>query len=123
LAAIAADAPIWAWYVGYFLSGVSMAVFGVLWVGALQQHVPEAALGRVFSIDALANASLAPVGALVAVAVAAHVSMQGAAVAGLVVLLASIAMVLPVRGIATFGATAPSATRVDATPESTVSTA
>lgn len=122
LAAIAMDAPIWAWYVGYFLSGVSMAVFGVLWVGALQQHVPEAALGRVFSIDSLANASLAPLGALVAVAVAAHVSMQVAAVAGLVVLLTSIAMVLPVRGIATFGTVEPSTADVDAPSESAVST-
>jgi MFS family permease len=125
LAAIALDAPIWAWYVGYFLSGVSMAVFGVLWVGALQQHVPEAALGRVFSIDALANASLAPVGALIAVAVAAHVSMDVAAAAGLVVLLASIAMVLPVRGIATFGNLEPpesSTTKVDAPSASTIVT-
>ena len=120
LAAIAVDAPIWAWYVGYFLSGVSMAVFGVLWVGALQQHVPEAALGRVFSIDALANASLAPVGALIAVAVAAHVSMHVAAAAGLVVLLASIVMVLPVRGIATFGTTEPSTTEADSPSGSTV---
>ena len=97
------------------------------WLGerppkALQQHVPEAALGRVFSIDSLANASLAPVGALVAVAVGAHVSMQVAGVAGLVVLLASIVMVLRVRGIATFGTAEPSTAVVAAPSESAVST-
>jgi hypothetical protein len=43
-------------------AGLGLSVFAILWTSALQTGVPRAYLGRVLSIDALANTGIAPVG-------------------------------------------------------------
>ncbi|MDQ3629471.1 MAG: MFS transporter [Actinomycetota bacterium] len=47
-------------------AGAGMEVFSVGWATALQQHVPEEVLGRVFSYDALGSFVAIPVGQLLA---------------------------------------------------------
>jgi hypothetical protein len=42
------------------INGVSFACFGVLWVTALQVHVPRRLLGRVTSVDWFGGTMLAP---------------------------------------------------------------
>src|ERR1700722_16127962 len=44
------------------LTGAAYALFGVLWISALQRSVPGGILGRVLSLDALANSALQPLG-------------------------------------------------------------
>jgi hypothetical protein len=43
------------------INGLSFACFGVLWVTALQVHVPRRLLGRVTSVDYFGGTLLAPV--------------------------------------------------------------
>jgi len=43
------------------INGLSFACFGVLWVTALQVHVPRRLLGRVTSVDYFGGTLLAPI--------------------------------------------------------------
>ena len=45
-----------------FISGLSTSVFALIWTHTLQEMVPSALLGRVYSIDALGSFVLLPVG-------------------------------------------------------------
>lgn len=47
-----------------FVSGLGMEVFGVGWITALHEHIPEAVLSRVSSYDALGSFVAMPVGTL-----------------------------------------------------------
>lgn len=49
---------------GFLVAGACMEVFGVGWLTALQQHIPEAVLSRVSSYDALGSFVAMPIGAL-----------------------------------------------------------
>ncbi|WP_072688799.1 MFS transporter [Rhodococcus marinonascens] len=64
LASLIVNGPMWVAYVGFCAAGVGLAVFGVLWITALQERIPRQTLGRVMSVDALASAALAPLGAV-----------------------------------------------------------
>jgi MFS family permease len=45
-----------------FVRGVSLTLFGLVWINTLQERVPREKLGRVYSIDALGSFALVPVG-------------------------------------------------------------
>jgi MFS transporter, DHA3 family, tetracycline resistance protein len=45
-----------------FVYGLSFSIFGLIWNNTLQEMVPHAMLGRVYSIDALGSWVLLPVG-------------------------------------------------------------
>lgn len=51
---------------GMFISGIAVAVFGVLWSTTLQQRVPGEVLSRVSSYDLFGALAFAPLGLLVA---------------------------------------------------------
>ena len=48
--------------VSMFISGISFAVFALIWTHTLQEMVPGEMLGRVYSIDALGSFVLLPIG-------------------------------------------------------------
>ena len=48
--------------VSMFISGISFAVFALIWTHTLQEIVPGEMLGRVYSIDALGSFVLLPIG-------------------------------------------------------------
>jgi MFS family permease len=47
---------------GMFVYGLSYSIFGLIWNNTLQEMVPHAMLGRVYSIDALGSWVLLPIG-------------------------------------------------------------
>ena len=49
-----------------FVVGLGETTLGLVWTNALQDHVPEDRLGRVYSLDAIGSYALIPVGYLVA---------------------------------------------------------
>lgn len=48
--------------ISMFISGISFAVFALIWTHTLQEMVPGEMLGRVYSIDALGSFVLLPIG-------------------------------------------------------------
>ena len=48
--------------ISMFISGISFAVFALVWTHTLQEMVPGDMLGRVYSIDALGSFVFVPVG-------------------------------------------------------------
>jgi len=73
-----------------FAGGAGMEVFGIGWSTALQEHIPEAVLSRVFSYDALGSFVAIPVGQVLVGPLAElfgarEVAMGGAVVYALVV--------------------------------------
>jgi hypothetical protein len=48
--------------ISMFISGISFAVFALVWTHTLQEMVPGDMLGRVYSIDALGSFVLLPIG-------------------------------------------------------------
>ncbi|KAA2254824.1 MFS transporter [Solihabitans fulvus] len=84
------------------LAGVGMGVFSVVWQTALQQHVPEDKLSRVFSYDMLGSFIAMPVGQLGAGFLATRFGAAEVVVGGGVVcLLATLGMLASpsVRGL------------------------
>ena len=49
-----------------FVVGLGETTLGLVWTNALQDHVPEDRLGRVYSLDAIGSYALIPLGYLVA---------------------------------------------------------
>ncbi|MDZ7881782.1 MAG: MFS transporter [Mycobacterium sp.] len=90
-------------YPSYFLLGVGMSVFGVLWIGALQDHVPDELLGRVLSIDELGNNVLSTIGLVLAGVVVAAMSLASTATVALVILVASVVAAVFVPGVVSLG--------------------
>ncbi|MBF6095741.1 MFS transporter [Nocardia cyriacigeorgica] len=100
VAAVAMVAPAWAIIPASAVAGIGLSLFGVLWISALQTGTPPDLLGRVLSIDALANSALSPVGLLLAAATIPLMGPEPVAWVAAVILVVSIAAVLPVRGVA-----------------------
>jgi MFS family permease len=69
-----------------FAAGAGMEVFGIGWTTALQEHVPEEVLSRVFAYDALGSFVAIPVGQLLAGPLAQWLGAPEVAVAGGVLL-------------------------------------
>lgn len=62
IAALALELPTLAIAAMAFLAGIGLELFGVYWDTALQQHVPQEALSRVSSYDALGSFVAIPIG-------------------------------------------------------------
>lgn len=90
-------------YPSYFALGVGMSVFGVLWIGALQDHVPDDLLGRVLSIDELGNNVLSTIGLVLAGVVVTAMSLASTAAVALVILVASVVAAVFVPGVVSLG--------------------
>jgi predicted MFS family arabinose efflux permease len=101
--ALAVTAPDYVIAVCAAVGGLGSALFGVLWITALQVGVPRAMIGRVLSIDALVNNAFAPVGLA---AMGAVIGVYGYAAIGwaaaLVAVTSSLALVF-VHAVSTFG--------------------
>ncbi|MGA5821611.1 MFS transporter [Kitasatospora sp. NPDC094028] len=76
--ALAVAAPLPVLIAAMFLSGVGVTVFGVNWMVALRQEIPEEAFSRVSAYDELGSLSLAPVGTALAGPAAAALGLSGA---------------------------------------------
>lgn len=96
---------------GFFIAGAGIEIFGVGWLTALQQHVPEAVLSRVSSYDSLGSFVAMPVGAFVygrlAIAFEPRVVLLTSAVGYAALSLATLAVpsVRALRQLSTTGAT------------------
>lgn len=89
------------------VAGAGLSAFGVIWISALQITTPGENLGRVMSVDALANSSLTPVGLSLSGWLYVLVGPTALAAFAAVVLVVSILAVLPVPGVADFRDQAP----------------
>ncbi|MFI8455099.1 MFS transporter [Kitasatospora sp. NPDC085464] len=76
--ALAAGAPLPLLVAAMFLSGVGVTVFGVNWMVALRQEIPEEMFSRVSAYDELGSYSLAPVGTALAGPAAVVLGLSGA---------------------------------------------
>jgi MFS family permease len=83
---LAAHGPVWLVALSMLVNGISADVFEVLWMTALQEHIPDEKLSRVTSYDALGSFVLGPLGLLAVgpVAAAAGIGMTLAAAGCLV---------------------------------------
>jgi len=102
LVALAAAAPAWLVIAVMLAEGVAMEVFGVTWMLALHQEIPEDKLSRVVAYDILGSVSLVPLGTALAgpAADAFGVSYALLGCAGLTVLLTGAVLFVPeVRGL------------------------
>ena len=68
---LAAHAPVWLAALAMLVNGICADVFEVLWMTALQEHIPDDKLSRVTSYDALGSFVLGPLGLLAVGPVAA----------------------------------------------------
>ncbi|MEV7600750.1 MFS transporter [Kitasatospora sp. NPDC089797] len=95
--ALAVHAPLPLLVAAMFLSGVGVTVFGVNWMVALQQEVPEEMFSRVSAYDELGSYSLAPIGTALAGPAAVALGLSGAlwACAGLCLLLSVAVLIDP----------------------------
>ena len=65
-----------------FAGGAGLEVFGIGWSTALQEHIPEEVLSRVFSYDALGSFLAIPLGQLLAGPLASYFGAQQVAIGG-----------------------------------------
>lgn len=72
---LAAHAPVWLAALSMLVNGICADVFEVLWMTALQEHIPGDKLSRVTSYDALGSFVLGPLGLLAAGPVAAAIGI------------------------------------------------
>jgi predicted MFS family arabinose efflux permease len=63
---------------GYFVAGVSLEIFSILWAMAMQQNVPQEKLSRVSAYDALGSIVFVPLGLSLAGPVADAVGLTNA---------------------------------------------
>jgi MFS family permease len=63
---------------GYFIAGVSLEIFSILWAMAIQQNVPQEKLSRVSAYDALGSIVFIPLGLSLAGPVADAVGLTNA---------------------------------------------
>ncbi len=90
-----------------FASGVGVTVFGVNWMVALQQEIPEELFSRVAAYDALGSPALTPLGTALAGPAAAALGLGNAlwTCATLTLLPAALALLVPeVRQLSRVGA-------------------
>ncbi|GAA3725633.1 MFS transporter [Streptomyces tremellae] len=119
LTALAVPVPAAVLAAAMFVAGASVEVFGVGWMTALQQEIPEEKLSRVSSYDWLGSMALVPVATALAGptqgAFGRGAALWGAA--GCVVLLTAAVLCVPdVRRIARRGADAPARGGLPAVP-------
>lgn len=94
---LAVGAPVWLIGLSALLAGACSDVFGVLWETGLQTHVPQAALSRVSSYDALGSFALGPLGLAVVGPIAAVAGVEATLLGGaaLVALASALALLSP----------------------------
>lgn len=61
---LALHAPVWLAALSMLVNGIAVDIFEVLWMTALQEHIPSDRLSRVNSYDALGSFALGPLGLL-----------------------------------------------------------
>lgn len=95
--ALAAAAPAPVLIASMLVSGVSIEVFGVTWMLALHQEIPEAKLSRVSAYDIFGSVSLIPVGTALAGPAAGALGLSAAlwGCAALTVLLTGAVLLAP----------------------------
>jgi MFS family permease len=76
LCLLAFHAPVWLVAVSMLANGVAIDVYEVLWLTALQEHIPGGKLSRVSSWDALGAFALGPVGLVLVGPVSAILGTQ-----------------------------------------------
>lgn len=86
-----------------FVTGLGLSVFGVAWTTAIQVTTPRDMLGRVFTLDALSNSALMPLGLVLAGYLVPRFGVSVVAWTSAVIRAASIIIVLPVPGVSAFG--------------------
>lgn len=93
--------PLWVFCAVCVVAWAGISVFIVLWYTALQEEIPPARQGRVFSLDSLANFGLEPIPLALAPLIARHLGLAPIAWAGLVVMLVTTYGALLVPGVRT----------------------
>jgi len=78
---------------GFFLAGMSLGLFGVIWAHSLQTHIPPDKLARVYAYDAMGSFISIPFGQLVAGPLATHFGMSA------VLLMSAVAVVVVTAGV------------------------
>jgi len=95
LTALATNVPYPLLLTAVFTAGTGSSIFGVLWITALQHHIPTNTLGRVLALDALGNSALQPLGLTTTATLAAFI------------LILTTLAVFPIPGIRTFVSPSP----------------
>ncbi|WP_018253987.1 MFS transporter [Salinispora mooreana] len=98
-----------------FIAGAGLGGFAVLWLSALQSSTPKEKLGRVMSVDSLANTSFTPIGLALAGWLFTVAGPTVLATIAAVVLALSVVAVLPIKGVADLGSPATPRSRKEAT--------
>ncbi|MGW2704815.1 MFS transporter [Streptomyces sp. NPDC001340] len=101
-AALAVPVPVGVLYVVMFVAGTTVEVFGVSWMTALHQEIPEDKLSRVSAYDWFGSVSLIPLATALAGPTESAVGRTAAlwGCAGLVVLVTALVLLVPdVRGL------------------------
>jgi MFS family permease len=75
---LALEAPLVVVVAGAVLTGIGFELFGVFWDVALQQNIPQQALSRVYSYDAVGSFVLMPMGLVVAGPLSEAIGVDGA---------------------------------------------
>ena len=92
--AVALKPPVVVLVVVFLLAGVGLAIHLALWFTTFQRNVPEAALSRVSSYDALGSFVLMPLGSIVAGPVASVVGLTQTLLATTVIELVCFAIII-----------------------------
>lgn len=108
-ACLAVQVPLPLWCAAQVLAWAGIGVFIVLWYTALQNEFPEAAQGRIFSLDSIGNFALQPIAIAAAPMLALTVGLPAFGVVAVVVLLISTYAVFAVPGTVALRSPAPPA--------------
>ncbi|MFG2651958.1 MFS transporter [Streptomyces sp. NPDC048436] len=96
-AALAVPLPVWGLAVVMFVSGVTIEVFGVSWMTAMHQEIPEEKLSRVAAYDAFGSLAMVPLATALAgpaeLAFGRSASLWGCA--ALVVVVTALVLLVP----------------------------
>jgi hypothetical protein len=103
LLALALGLPLHLLGVAVVATGFGYSVFGVLWMSALQQTIPDELLGRVLSVEMLGTFALAPFGLALAPLAIERLGERPVLVGAFVVLMVSTIVPLLQRDVRTFG--------------------
>ena len=85
--------------VAMFLAGFLLAQFGIAWAVALQQHIPEDKLARVYSYDALGSFVAIPIGQVIAGPAALAIGDRSTLAIGAVLIFLATAAALAVPSV------------------------
>ena len=90
--AMAVPAPFAVLVLGFFVVGVQMEFWGVLWPTVMQTHLPRDRLSRAWAFDALGSLVLGPVGLAIAGPIIAVLGLPWLFVAGAIVSVVMLAL-------------------------------